>query len=492
MILGSIIPSYASESLTTLEQTGRKIYRTGNDGRHQKISAMLGLSGGTVAATDFPCANCHGLHGEGSQEGGLEVPALTASKLFPRYDKRRLTRAITQGMNADHKLLHDAMPRYRLAPAQMKALLAYIQKLGTSSDNDPGISETSVQLTTLLPLSGPLAATGQILQQTLEACLAEKNSEGPIYGRTLNLHVVDSGSNTKTLVPTIKRLINEKQSFAFIAAYLPDLTDELVNVFKQEDLPVIAPLTFAPKATESLFYFLPSYVDQALALIRHEVGQRLKSGNADKFKLTLFHSSRVDDAQLANDIQTQLLHSDLAAKIELNLIASQTIQSLKDLSPDALLFLGNTQELTAVRSELVSEKVKPVLLAMLAMLGNDTQNFSTKGFAKVVLATPFKLDNPAMPAFTQLLQRHSVAFSSPGLQRIVCAAVDLVTEGLKRSEKNLHRTRFMHALEEIQQFPVDIMPPLQFSPGQHQGIQGAYIFEMLENNPTPVSDWVIP
>jgi len=98
----------SADGLSPQEVRGKRIYVKG-DGEGGEIKALLGSGGLELSASAFPCANCHGLRGEGTSEGGLQPPplnwqALTSpqrwvygGKTRSSYDEATLARAITSG-----------------------------------------------------------------------------------------------------------------------------------------------------------------------------------------------------------------------------------------------------------------------------------------------------------------------------------------------------------------------------------------------------------
>src|ERR1044071_579895 len=75
MLSGGGIKAQGGGELSPQEKRGKQIYLKGeSDGG--EIKAMLG-GGLELSASAFPCANCHGLRGEGSTEGGLQPPQIT-------------------------------------------------------------------------------------------------------------------------------------------------------------------------------------------------------------------------------------------------------------------------------------------------------------------------------------------------------------------------------------------------------------------------------
>lgn len=491
-LLGGIVSVvYADDKLTLLEMLGRRIYRTGGDGSNNEITASLGLNDDAVSASMFVCANCHGLEGEGKKEGGLLVPAISAQHLFNNpqantrtknaYDQSTLIRAITKGISSQDKPLGGAMPRYDLSNDQADALVAYLKQLGSENDVDSGITPSEVQLGTLLPLTGIQADTGRLLKSTLDACIAELNTDGLIYGRKVTLTTLDSGSTEEEGIASAKRLSSETKPFALISGYFPEASPELYGLFSQENMPIIAPLTFVLGESlaelPSFFYFLPSYIDQSLALVDYWLDSRPQTKTNPKVAIVFSH--KASHLAIVNAIRQKLQHFDIVAEISMSEPKEKAfihqISRLKTAEPDAIFFLGDAQALIEFNSLMPKIKHKPILLGLLAMLGAEGMAIPDLAMDKMLLASPFNLNDPGLRQFADILGRYSVSLQSPGLQRVVCAAVNFVAEGLKRSGKRLSRDKFIHALGEIKTFPMDIMPPLQFDANKRNTPKGAYV-----------------
>lgn len=510
LVIGMVGVAYADDALTAKELIGRKIYRDGTNGSQDEITAALGLTKESLPATTFACANCHGLEGEGKQEGGLNVPAITPQHLFNSansnttsgrvYNENTLIRAITKGINAQNKPLSAAMPRYGLTDYQAQALLAYLKRLGSASDVDAGITASEVQLGTILPLTGPLAATGKTLKATLDACISELNSQGPLYGRKLTLTIVDSGSTKEEIFASTQRLISETKPFALTAGYFPEITRNIYELLVQEKIPVIAPLTFSPNEVSSpapaFFYFLPSYADQSRALVDYWLSHSPKSDSTTRPKLAIVYTDKPSNLNMVTAIREQLQrhHLEALTEVVISRESQKPLTKLISTQPDAMFFLGNAKELEEFNTLMVKTDHKPVLLGLLAMLGAEVMNIPDLAITKMLLASPFDLNNPGLQQFAAMLDRYSVNLQSSGLQRVACAAVNFVAEGLKRTGKRLSQAKFIQSLEGIENFPVDIMPPLQFKPNNRQGVRGAYIFTVDTKAGTlmPLSEWVTP
>src|SRR6185436_8129497 len=115
-----------ADQVKSREQRGKQIYIQGTSPSGKEILAYLGESSLEVTGSAMPCANCHGLNGEGKPEGGVDPSNLTWESLtkpygvthadgrrHPAYTERGLELAITRGTDPAGNKLNRVMPRYQ-------------------------------------------------------------------------------------------------------------------------------------------------------------------------------------------------------------------------------------------------------------------------------------------------------------------------------------------------------------------------------------------
>jgi ABC-type branched-subunit amino acid transport system substrate-binding protein len=69
----------AQSALSPQERRGKQIYLKGEVEGGGEIKAYLSDGDLELSAKAFPCANCHGLKGQGLKEGGLQPPSIKAA-----------------------------------------------------------------------------------------------------------------------------------------------------------------------------------------------------------------------------------------------------------------------------------------------------------------------------------------------------------------------------------------------------------------------------
>src|SRR6185369_4920456 len=201
--IGSAVASGPPAQLTEQEKRGKFIYLRGASPSGKEITCYLGDGTMEVPAAAMLCANCHGFDGRGNPEGGVVPSDITAEALtksygvthasgrkHPAYTDRALAMAVTRGVDPAGNKLPNTMPRYWMAPEDLTDLVAYMKRLG--KDQDPGLTETSIRIGTIVAGTGPMAEMGQAMKETLGAYFEEVNAQGGIYNRKIELRVTNS------------------------------------------------------------------------------------------------------------------------------------------------------------------------------------------------------------------------------------------------------------------------------------------------------------
>jgi len=207
----------------------------------------------------MPCANCHGLLGEGLKEGGLEPSpvdwaALTAPRTSPLTGRRRRAHtdataalSITSAVAPDGVALHQGMPRYRMTPQQLSAVVAYLKKIGGDADSDPGVTREVVRVGAALPLTGAHAAVGESIRETLAAYFAQVNERGGAYGRRFELVVEDSRGEPAATLEATRRLVESRRVFALVGSFEAGGAAAVNEFLQKAEIPLVGPVTLSPR-----------------------------------------------------------------------------------------------------------------------------------------------------------------------------------------------------------------------------------------------------
>jgi ABC-type branched-subunit amino acid transport system substrate-binding protein len=499
--------------LSPQEKRGKQLYLKGESSEGASdIRAFLGGDKLELPATTFPCSNCHGLRGQGTQEGGLQPPPINWETLIaphtsaltrrarPPYTEATLARAIKLGIDPTNAPLHPGMPQYDLTPAQMADLISYLKKLGKEADADPGLDDKRIKIGAALPLSGALAQVGEDIKATLTAYFASINAQGGLYGRQLDLVVADSRGEPAGTLEATERLVEREGVFALVGSFEASGSEATNDYLKRAEVALVGPVTLSPRLTVPpnplVFYLLPTFGDQARALVDFA---------AAKFKertprVAIISTDNEFDADALNGVKTQ------AKLYPLEIVSEQTytrgnfpVESLVAMiaqkKPDGIFFFGNADQFAQLTRAMEAAKVSAAIFSSVVMIGHGAFNAPAPLAPQIFLAYPAAL--PGQDDFTEfvnVMQKGGVKLSSPAFQSVAYGAAKTFVEATKLSGRQLSRSALLTSLERLSDFKTGVVPPLTFGPNRRVGASGCYIVgvDLNKKQYVPLGPRLIP
>jgi ABC-type branched-subunit amino acid transport system substrate-binding protein len=499
--------------LSPQEKRGKQIYLKGEGGGGSgEIVAALGGAELELPATSFTCANCHGLRGEGTREGGIQPPPLNWEALTrtqtspltrrerPPYTEATLARAIRAGVDSAGAPLHPAMPRYRMTAEQMADLISYLKLLGNARDADPGITDDTIRIGAALPMTGPLSSVGEDVRAALTASFAQINAQGGIYNRRFELVVADSRGEAQQTLEATRRLIEQDGVFALVGSFEPGDTSALNDLIKRSEVPLLGPVTLSPRLSVPpnpyVFYLLPTFSDQARALVDFVHSK----ANGKRARLAVVHADNDFDRDALAGLKSQAKmyameivaeHSYQSGRFD----AAKTVESLSQKKPDYVFFFGASDDINACAREMERAKMNAVLASSVVMLGRGAFSLPPSVAAQAFLSYPAALPNQNdFAEFIAVMQKGGVALRSPAFQVVAYAATKVLFEAAKLSSKQLDRTKLINSLEQIQDLRTGVVPPVTFGPNRRVGSISSTIvgIDLSNKQYVPLSDRLVP
>ena len=499
--------SFADDSRPTDSQNlGRGIYRNGTSpGTEIRTHLQTDI---TAPARNFPCANCHGLEGEGGKEGGFNVPPLrweilttarasgTSSRARLPYAENSVRRAISSGLNPAGLPLSPAMPRYQMDDGQMNDLVAYLKILGIEADADPGLNSTTIRVGTILPITGPQAVIGTNVQAVLQAYFDKVNSAGGIYGRKFELIVSDSRGQAQTSITALHELADRKNVFALIANYVPNsavLDDELAAL----NIPLVSPISFGPQANivdHYRFDILPSFADQARCLVTY-VESQLPTKTTRRYAVVHSRGSIDLGATAGFSHQIQAIGVPKPAEFQYEtgkFSFNEAEEFLKKNRPDFVFFFGNNNELKAIIKSSIANNLSIRFLTTTAMSADFPLSASEDEADVVWLAHPLTMSKEISASLRELERDFKVRITNPAFGIAAYTAADVFTEAVKRSGRRLSRARLINGLESFREFKTKFMQPITFGTNIRNAAGGCIVVKVDPKTQqyAPLSDWI--
>lgn len=499
---------HSQAGLSPQEMRGKRIFQKGEVESGEEVTAFLGGSDEGLPAASFTCANCHGLKGQGQQEGGLQPPAinwnalthahtslLTRQQIAP-YNESTLARAISTGVDSGGGRLHPGMPRYQMTAAQMADLIAYLKKMGMTVDADFGLSGETIKVGAALPLTGPLAQVGEDVKATMNAVFADTNSQGGVYGREISLVVEDSRGDEKETLAATRRLIEQDNVFALVGSFEPgsgQATDELL---RRSEVPLVGPATLSPRLAVPpnpyVFYLLPTFKEQAHALVDFAAS---KSVNQTP-RLAVVYAHGEFDADALDGVRSQAKRRSMQIVAEQGFDAStfsaaSIVGTLSKAKPSFIFFFGNASQITAFAREMERAQLDATLLSSVVMIGRGAFDLSPAMAKRTFLSFPAALPGKeSFAEFLDVMQRANVNLRNTAFQALAFAAAKTFIEATKLSNRELSRPSLIQALEQFRDFKTGVVPPLTFSPNRRVGATGSYIvgIDLNQKQYVPLGD----
>ena len=467
-----------------------------------------------MSATLFRCTQCHGAYGEGTQEGGLRVPSLTPSLLANHrvsamtgrrrdpYTNQTLAWAITHGLDASGTPLHTSMPRYQMTPSQADALVAYLKKIGEDIDTDPGIDAITITIGTALPLSGPFAQIGRHAHAMLLGYFSRMNERGGMYGRQVNLIAEDSQGDPAQGTAATRRLLDDHHVFAVVASFEVMDHRDTHQLLQDRGVPLIGPLTLSPQLTDPpnryVFYSLPGFRLQFRALIDVFAARAHALTGASDPRLAVIHAKSPYNEDALQGVLAQAQRHSLKLALDYSyrpgqLEVESLVRELAQKKIDAVVFLGEGEDLVRLGNELDRRGLFPVLLSAVGMSGARAHALPPRVRSRLLFVSPLSLSTEQdLVQIKELASNAEV--SSPGFARMSQTAAAVLAEALMRTGRRLSRDAMVDALETFRNVDAGPGVSLTFGTQQRLGTFRSTIVGLTGDPPSfvPLADGVMP
>jgi len=488
----SVVQSQSKRSeLTLQEKRGKAFYLRGESASGQEITALMGEV--DVPASTLPCAGCHGNRGEGTTEGGVTAGNMHWSFLtkpyghtdeggrkHPAYTEASFIRSLTAGVDPAGNKFTVAMPTYRMSQEDMANLIAYLKRIET--DTDPGLTDNSIVIGTVLPDKAALNGLAQSMGDVLQAYFAEINSRGGIYNRKIELRLMYGDSKATTA--NVRHLIDDDQVFAMVSGLTAGAEDGVASLTQEKEVPFVGPSTLLPQRglplNRYIFYLLPGLKEQARALVSFAAAK----SDPTKSRVAIVAPDLEFNRGLATSVEEHAKKSRWNGVTTHYYARDQfapkpSVDQLKQKGIDTVFFLGSGPEAASMLKAAEAVDWMPRFYMLGTLVGrNVTDSFTLKMKDKVFLAfptVPADVSAAGAAEYTALLQRNKLDSTHAAAQASAMAAARILVHALEQCGKDLSRERLVTALEGLYEYDTGLMPKITFGPNRRIGALGAYV-----------------
>jgi ABC-type branched-subunit amino acid transport system substrate-binding protein len=502
-------PSPRDEKLRL--ERGRKLYVEGVSPSGAPYTALLSDSSVEVPASAVPCAGCHGRDGRGRPEGGVTPTELTWDNLTkpygitlpsgrksPAYDDRSFKRAVTMGIDPAGNALHVVMPRYRMSLADMEDLLAYMKVLGR--EVDPGVGEATLRIGVIVPPPGSLSPMAAAVKSALSARFDQVNRDGGLYGRKLELKVVEAPGPPEQRKAWAADFLERESIFASVSSFFFGADTALAALFAEKQIPSIGPFTLYPKdeapPNRYVFYLLPGVEAEAQALVRYARGWPDLAGSTPTVAIVAPGEAALNGpvAALETAVADAGWPTAVAVRYNRQGFTPKDIERLTEAHADPIFFLGSGAEAKSLAESLFLASWTPRLLVTGMAADASLYALPLAFEGRLFVGLPSQPGGPVGEAADKYRRLAAAGLGREHLtaQLAALAAAEILIEGLKRAGRDVTRERLVEQLETLRTFETGYAPPVTYTPGRRLGARGAYIvrIDLKERRLVSAGGWV--
>jgi ABC-type branched-subunit amino acid transport system substrate-binding protein len=490
----SAICAFGIETMP-IDRRGKEIYMYGRSAS-RKITATLDGGTSRVAAAAMPCASCHGNDGRGRPEGGATPSDITfeslrrayrvttaSGRVHGPYDDRTLRRAIEQGVDSSGNRLDALMPRYSIASNDLRALLAYMKRLG--SELDPGLSETRIRLGVVLPPHETMPEASAETRAVVSAWFEDVNRRGGIFGRQIDLSFVDPAGNAGERAAAVRSFAERGPLFAFVSSFSEGAERELSDVAEEERIPFLSTITSNPRSSVAPVPYVrelfAGLAEQSRALVRMAGPE---AGKSRKIAIVARGGSMAD----ARDAAVQECRDSGYELVEAVDPDAVDFAKLRRLGVDTILIL-EANALPKLLRDLETPGWTPIVLAPASLTDPSIlADAPVRSFVSFP-TLPIDYTEASIATHERLAREHHAGMTHRATQAAALASAALVTDALTRAGRNLSRDALLATIDTTNGFRSGFAPPLTFRPDRHLGSTGCYIIAFEPGKP-PKSVWL--
>lgn len=473
--------------------------------------AYVGEQSLELPAAALPCASCHGLDGQGKPEGGINPSNITwefltksyeqtgpYARKHPPYTNHGIELAITRGLDPAGNKLLSVMPRYVMSSEDLADLIAYMALVGR--DRDPGITENTIVIGTVLPAKGALAEMGQAVKAVTTAFFDELNKAGGLYNRRVDLKFAETGETPAATLESIDKLLADQPVFAMTGAFVAGAEKEVLPIFARNEVPLVGPFTLYPQTASPLnrqvFYLLSGIGDQERTLTDFAA----KKPEVRKSGIAIVYVQDENNSSVVEAIRQQNKKAALIEPQEISYVAThfdavETARQLKQAKREAVFLLGRSEDSLLFMKEAEKLGWFPFIFSPSASVGREVFDAPVGFDGRIFVAfptSPADQSAESMKEFRALAEAYHLPNRHLAAQISAFSAAKVLVEGMKRAGKDLSREKLIQALEGFYEYPTGLTPPITFGPNRRIGALGSYVvtINLKEKQFSPASGWI--
>lgn len=352
-------------------------------------------------------------------------------------------------------------------------LTAALVFTGVRAEN--GVSDKEIVLGQSLGLTGPLAQLAPDIVNGAKAYFDAVNARGGIFGRQIRLVTLDDGYKPANTLKTARQLIEDDKVFALLNLTGTDNVVGILPLLEKEKppVPLFAPFTGADVVRVPMlphvFHVRAGYADETEKLVQHlttvgvqRIGVLWINNGFGKEGL-----AGVEKAMLKRGLK---LYANAAIQPDASDV-DKAVAALYDTRPEVIIMI-TTGVPTVAFIKAYNKARKGMRFYALSVMGTQAtlRALGSDGVGVVVTSVvpfPWSQSNPVANEYRSAMKAAGYDnLSFLGFESYINAKV--LAEGLRSAGKDLTRTKFVNALEQMKLLNLGGFQ-IGFSKASHQG-----------------------
>jgi len=360
----------------------------------------------------------------------------------------------------------------------------------------PGVTDTEIVIGSWGPQDGPAGAYG-VIDRAIAAYFKMVNEQGGIHGRKVRfIYENDSYQPAKT-VAAVKKLVEEDKVFALIAGLGTANNLAVMDYLIQNNVPHVAPATgsttMAVPLKKNVYALQMNYMTEATLLTQYALDQWGSK------KLAVFYQNDSFGKEGLDTVNAELKKRGLPEATGVSYEAADTnfaAQALKlqTSGADTVILWAVPKPGASVIAEMTKIGFKPKLMASAVI--NDPAIFQLAGPGIEGLVIPAwipaydDLSNPKIVEYQEFMKKYAPNEQIGGFSLSGYVEAQVMTEGLRRTGKELTRERFMQTMDQMKDYTGSVLPNVSYSPTDHAGVKTAFLQKAQGNRWVSFTDWI--
>lgn len=322
------------------------------------------------------------------------------------------------------------------------------------------------------PLSGPAAQLGVDFNFGANLHFYEVNRGGGIFGRKVELRILDDRYEPERTAENTRRLIKDDKVFALFGYVGSSTSQVALPLATESGVPFLAAFT----GSESLrtpfnpyvFNIRAGYFDETEAIVRHLSTLGMK-------RIAVFHEDDANGRAALLGVERALKSRGLSlvasGSVERNGIdVAKAVREIAATKPQAVVMMSAYGGSVAFIREMQKMESPPwlwnVSFVGSQVLARELEQRGRGVQISQVVPFPWNANNPLVRSYQKVLAEVKGEPGFGSLEGYIAAKV--AVEGLRRAGRNPTREGFVKALESLQPYDMGGYT-VRFSPESHNG-----------------------